>query len=137
MNLNSDDGNVILEFIGVVVALVVPLTFIAGACISVSQTYLATDAAARAASRAFVSASTDSRAQANARSAARIIMQDHGVLDTTLSTTISCSKTPCLLPSSYVTVVVKRNVKISLPSIFGNRYVTVKASHTGVVDELR
>jgi hypothetical protein len=132
---SNDEGNVLVEFIGVIVALLVPISIIAGACVSIAQSYLATDVSARTASRAFVVSSSEARARTNSKSAALVALND---LDTASAlVAISCSKTPCLTPGSYVTVKVSRKVKLQLPMKLGARSIFVSAQHTAVVDELR
>ena len=132
---SNDEGNVLVEFIGVIVALLVPISIIAGAGISIAQSYLATDVSARTASRAFVVSSSEARARTNSKSAALVALND---LDpSSASGAISCSKTPCLTPGSYVTVKVSKKVKLQLPIKLGARSIFVSAQHTAVVDELR
>lgn len=137
MKKNRDDGNVVVEFIGVVTALIIPITVIAVGCVDVSRAYLATEVSARAASRAFVVSNSDAAGRAHARSSAKVAMEDHGVLDNSVSTTFSCSDSPCLSPGGYVTVVVKKSVKLSLPANLGARSITLQSSHTSIVDEIR
>ena len=48
-----EDGNVIVEFIGITVALLVPLSIIANSSILVANAYLATDVSARTAEPQF------------------------------------------------------------------------------------
>jgi hypothetical protein len=132
---SNEEGNVLVEFIGVIVALLVPISIIAGACISIAQSYLATDVSARAASRAFVVSSSEARARTNSKSAALVSLND---LDTaSASVAISCSKTPCLTPGGYVTVKVSRKINLQLPMKLGARSILVSTQHTAVVDELR
>ena len=57
--IKTDDGNVIVEFIGITVALLVPLSIIASSSIMVANAYLSTDVSARTAARAFVVSSSD------------------------------------------------------------------------------
>ena len=135
--ISSDEGNVLVEFIGVIVALLIPISTIAGAATSIAQSYLATDVSARAASRAFVVSSSESRAKTNSRHAALVAFNDVDNSRSSASVAISCSKTPCLTPGGYVTVKVSRKVNLQLPMRFGARSILVSAKHTAVVDELR
>lgn len=137
MKQESESGNVIIEFIGVVTALIIPLTVIATASVDVSKAYLGTEVAARAGSRSFVVSSSDSTARSHARSATKVAMEDHGVFDNSVLTSFICSDSPCLTPGGYVTVNVKKTVRLSLPANFGDRSITVQSSHTAVVDEIR
>jgi hypothetical protein len=136
MKISTDEGNVIVEFIGVLMALVMPITIIASVSVSISQSYLATEVASRAASRAFVISNTETNARKHAYAVAKVAMQDHGAFDNSVVTKISCSNSPCLSPSGYVTVTVQRQVLLALPAPFGSRKILVKASSTSVVDEL-
>ncbi len=139
MNKKSgrEDGNVIVEFIGVTVALLIPISIVAGASLTIAQSYLATDIAARNGSRAFVISSNEATAIRNARSAADLAMQDHKALDDQVVVRTKCTKTPCLTPGGFVTVTVSRKVHLSLPTNLGSRSIQISAQHTAVVDELR
>lgn len=137
MKLSFDDGNVIIEFIGITVALLIPISIVASASLTVAQSYLATDIAARNGSRAFVISSNDATASKNARSAAKLAMQDHNALDENVFVSSACTKNPCLTPGGFVTVTVSRHIDLSLPINLGSRSVQVSAQHTAIVDELR
>jgi hypothetical protein len=132
-----EDGNVIVEFIGITVALLVPLSIIANSSILVANAYLATDVSARTAARAFVVSSSDANGSRAANSAAGLIAQDFDSRDAAIATKITCSKNPCLSPGGFVTVRVSKEVRLNLPRAFGSRSVVVASQHTAVVDELR
>jgi hypothetical protein len=132
-----EDGNVIVEFIGITVALLVPLSIIANSSILVANAYLATDVSARTAARAFVVSSSDASGSRAANSAAGLIAQDFDSRDAAITTKIACSKNPCLSPGGFVTVRVSKEVRLNLPRAFGSRSVVVASQHTAVVDELR
>lgn len=134
---SSEEGNVLVEFIGLIVALLIPISIIAGACVSIAQSYLATDISARSASRAFVVSSNEARAVTNSRRAAAATFKDFDISKSSASVAISCSKVPCLTPGGYVTVKVSRKVNLQLPLKLGPRSILVSAQHTAVVDELR
>jgi hypothetical protein len=135
--IKSDQGNVIVEFIGITVALLVPLSIIANSSILVANAYLATDVSARTAARAFVVSSSDANGSRAANSAAGLIAQDFDSRDAAITTKITCSKNPCLSPGGFVTVRVSKEVRLNLPRAFGSRSVVVASQHTAVVDELR
>ncbi|MDP4666977.1 MAG: hypothetical protein NWS06_03060 [Candidatus Nanopelagicales bacterium] len=137
MKFRSDNGNVIVEFIGVTVALLIPISIVASASLTIAQSYLATDVAARNGSRAFVISNNDATANNDARSAANLSMQDHKALDENVSVSTACSKNPCLTPGGFVTVTVSRQIDLNLPINLGSRSVLVSAQHTAIVDELR
>lgn len=135
--LKTDAGNVIVEFIGITVALLVPLSIIANSSIVVANAYLSTDISARMAARAFVVSSSDASGARAAKSAVTSISQDFNSGGSVINTKISCTKNPCLSPGGFVTVKVSNHVNLKLPSTFGSRSVVVTAQHTSVVDELR
>ena len=137
MKTKFNEGNVIVEFIGITVALLIPISIVASASLTIAQSYLATDIAARNGSRAFVISSNDSNANQDARSAANLAMQDHKALDGQVSIATTCTKNPCLTPGGFVTVTVSRKIDLSLPINLGSRSVVVSAQHTAIVDELR
>jgi hypothetical protein len=60
----SNEGNVIVEFIGITVALLVPLSIIANSSIMAANAYLSADISARTAARAFVVSSKQTTAEA-------------------------------------------------------------------------
>ena len=133
----SDEGNVIVEFIGITVALLVPLSIIANSSIMVANAYLSTDISARTAARAFVVSSSDASGSRAASTAAGLVAQDFDSRNGPISTKISCSKNPCLSPGGFVTVRVSKQVSLNLPRALGSRSVVVTSQHTAVVDELR
>jgi hypothetical protein len=133
----EDNGNVIVEFIGITVALLVPLSIIANSSIMVANAYLATEVSARTAARAFVISSNDATGTSAANSAAGFVAQDFDSRNTAIATKISCTKNPCLSSGGYLTVRVSKEVRLNLPRAFGSRSVVVASQHTAVVDELR
>jgi hypothetical protein len=135
--IKSESGNVIVEFIGVTVALLVPLSIIANSSIMVANAYLSTDVAARSAARAFVVSGSDASGTRAANSAVELTAHDFDPMSGGQSTKISCTKHPCLSPGGFVTVRVSKEVKLNLPRALGARTVTVTSHHTSVVDELR
>jgi hypothetical protein len=137
MRFRSDAGNVIVEFIGITVALLVPLSIIANACILVANSYLATDISARTAARAFVVSVSDAHGTRAANLAAGLSAQDFDSRNSAITTKILCTKNPCLSPGGFVTVKISKEVKLNLPAVFGSRSVLVTSQHTSVVDEMR
>jgi hypothetical protein len=133
----SDAGNVIVEFIGITVGLLVPLSIVANSSLLVANAYLATDVAARTAARAFVVSENDVVAFRSATSAARLSVDDFGSGGGTITTQISCSKKPCLSPGGFVTVKISKEIILNLPKALGTRSVLVTSQHTSGVDELR
>ena len=132
-----DEGNVIVEFIGITVALLVPLSIVANSSIMVANAYLSTDVSARTAARAFVVSSSDVSGSRAASAAAGLVGQDFDSRNGAITIKISCSKNPCLSPGGFVTVRVSKQVDLNLPRALGSRSVVVTSQHTSVVDELR
>ena len=132
-----DEGNVIVEFIGITIALLVPLSIIANSSIMVANAYLSTDVSARTAARAFVVSSSDASGSRAASAAAGLVGQDFDSRNGAITIKISCSKNPCLSPGGFVTVRVSKQVDLNLPRALGSRSVVVTSQHTSVVDELR
>ena len=135
--IKSEAGNVIVEFIGITAALLVPLSIIAHSSITMANAYMSTDIAARTAARAFVVSNSDTSGSRAANTAATLAVEDFDERDSTLKIRISCSKDPCLSPGGFVTVRVSKEVRLNLPRPFGSRSVAVAAQHTSIVDELR
>ena len=132
-----DEGNVIVEFIGITIALLVPLSIIANSSIMVANAYLSTDVSARTAARAFVVSGSDASGSRVASAAAGLVGQDFDSRKGARTIKISCSKNPCLSPGGFVTVRVSKQVRLNLPRALGSRSVVVTSQHTSVVDELR
>lgn len=137
MQFRSDSGNVIVEFIGITVALLIPLAVIANSCMLVANAYLATDISARTAARAFVVSNSDANGTRAANSAAGLSAKDIDAGNAAITTKITCTHNPCLSPRGFVTVKVSKEVNLNLPAAFGSRSVLVTSQHTSVVDELR
>lgn len=133
----QDKGNVVVEFIGVTVALLIPLSIITSSCMQVANAYLFTEASARTAARAYVVSSNDTVGARAANSAAGLIADDFNVDSSVIGTKISCTLKPCLTPGGFVTVTISKQVRLDLPRIFGSQTVLVSSRHTAAVDELR
>jgi hypothetical protein len=133
---NSEAGNVSLEFIAIVAALLVPLTFIASAVAGVAKTNIAQESAARAAARAFVVAQSSQMAYARARAVAATVLSDFGIARNQVQTAISCSDTPCLTPGEVVTVTIKRSYTVQVLGTWVNRSITISARHSVMVNGL-
>lgn len=131
---NPEAGNVSLEFIAIVVALLIPLTFIAGAVVGMVKTNIAQESAARAAARAFVVAPTSQMAYARARAVASTVLSDSGIARSQVQTLIACSAMPCLVPGEVVTVTITRSYMVHLPGTWVNRKATISARHSVMVD---
>lgn len=135
--IETDTGNIIVEFIGITIALLVPLSIIASSSAMVANAYLSTDVSARTAARAYVLSSSDASGTRAANSVANLISHDLDSQKLAGPIKVSCTKNPCLSPGGFVTVRVSKEVKLNLPRALGSRSVVVSSQHTAVVDELR
>jgi hypothetical protein len=134
--IKSEAGNVSVEFIAIVVALLVPLTFIASAVAGVVKTNVAQESAARAAARAFVVAPNSQMAHARARAVAATVLSDSGIARSQVQTFITCSDTPCLTPGEVVTVTIQRRFTVQVLGRWMNRSLTISARHSVMVNGL-
>jgi len=130
----GERGNVPLEFIAIVVALLIPLTFIASAVSAVAKTNIAQESAARAAARAFVVAPNSQIAYSRSRAVAATILQDSGISANQAETLITCSGTPCLTPGEVVTVTIKRDFTLQVLGSWANQRVTITTQHSVMVN---
>ena len=75
----KDDGSAIIEFIGLAVVILIPLTYLMITVFTVQRAVFAAGAAAREAGRAFALADTESDGETRARTAADLALQSHGL----------------------------------------------------------
>jgi hypothetical protein len=130
----GERGNVPLEFIAIVVALLIPLTFIASAVSAVAKTNIAQESAARAAARAFVVAPNSQIAYSRSRAVAATVLQDSGISANQVQTLITCSGTPCLTPGEVVTVTIKRVFTLQVLGSWANKRMTITTQHSVMVN---
>lgn len=133
-NRHGEHGNVSLEFIAIVVALLIPLTFIASAVSALAKTNIAQESAARAAVRAFVVAPNSQIAYSRSRAVAATILRDSGISVNQVETLITCSGTPCLTPGEVVTVTIKRVFNVQLIGSWANQRMTISTQHSVMVN---
>jgi Flp pilus assembly protein TadG len=134
--MRDDSGNVIAEFVGVVVGLMIPVMFIATSCWSFVETDLALRAAAESMARTYVVSPNQSVAQQRSRAVLRVVLKDHGIPTSQVTSKVSCSASPCLTAGSAITVTLKRKTSVTVPG-FGIRALNQTQSHTAIVDEVR
>lgn len=110
---SGEDGNAIVEFLGVALLLLVPVVYLALTLGRVQAATFAVDGAAREAARAITTAPDAATADARAEAAVRIALADQGVpADPVAATTVTCDD-DCLAPGATVTVRVC--VEVALP----------------------
>lgn len=128
-------GTAIVEFVWLAILLLVPLLYIVLAVFDTQRTAYAASAAARSATRAFVTAPDQQSGLARARAAARLAFADQGIADASFRLTIACSPDPtrCLSPGSVVSAEVRSAADLPLmPTALGDQTprISVAASHS-------
>lgn len=134
--MSRDAGNVVVEFVGVVVAMVLPLSYVGSACWDVARVQLALRTAAHSASRAYVLSASETVARRRVATVVATVLADAGVPATGLRRSISCSVDPCLTPGGYVTVALTRPIDVAVP-VLGRVRIAMQAADTSVVDVYR
>lgn len=134
--MTNTHGNVVVEFVGVVVGLMLPLVYVGSACWDVARVQLALRTAAHSGSRAYVLSPNARVATSRLGTVVSTALQDAGVSATGTIRRVSCSQTPCLTPGGYVTVSLTRPVAVAVP-VLGTWTVRMTASDTSVVDVWR
>ena len=130
----NDSGNVLLEFIWVVVALLIPVSYISTACWNIAQQQLALTSAAHAASRAVVLSATEIQARERMRAVVQSVLAERLEMVPDYALELQCPSHKCLIPGSLVTVRVKCSTEVWVPLV-GTYKVRLSASDTSVVDE--
>jgi hypothetical protein len=130
----SEWGTAIVEFVWLAILLLVPLLYIVLAVFDTQRASYAASAAARSASRAFVTSPDQATAYARAEAAARLAFGDQGIEPADFTLTISCRPDPrhCLTPGSVVSAEVSSAADLPLmPSALGGNTprIAVAAIH--------
>ena len=132
-----DAGAATVEFVLLVIALLIPLTYVVLTVLTVQRSAFGVTQAAREAARGFVTTPDGADPERRARTAAALALSDQGLDSAAVRITFQCSATPCLSPSAELTVRVDAQVALPwVPDIFGQlaASVPVSAAHTEVVD---
>lgn len=132
----SDQGNAVVEFVAIVVAVMVPLALVGGACWQLVANQLALYSAVHGASRAYVLSDTTTTAATRVKAVVRATVLAHGIPPGSVNISVRCSVPSCLEPGEYVTVTASRTVTVVVP-LLGRHTVAMSASDTGVVDVSR
>lgn len=140
MRSRDQRGTAIVEFVWLGLLLLVPLLYVLLAVFDTQRTAFAASAAARSATRAFVTAPDQATGRARAQVAARLAFHDQGVAAPRLS--LSCRPDPasCLSPGSVVVAVVRSRVVLPLiPDALGRHTpsIGVEARHESPYGEFR
>ena len=134
MRRRHETGTAIVEFVWLAILLLVPLLYIVLAVFDTQRAAYAATAAARSASRAFVTAPDQATAYSRAEAAARLAFGDQGIDAASFTLTISCRPDPqrCLAPGSVVAAEVRSAADLPLmPSARGGNTprIAVAATH--------
>ena len=127
-------GTAIVEFVWLAILLLVPLLYIVLAVFDTQRTAYAASAAARSATRAFVTAPDQESGYARAEAAARLAFGDQGIDAARFTLAITCRPDPrqCLSPGSVVAAQVRSAADLPLmPSALGGNTprISVAAVH--------
>jgi len=127
-------GTAIVEFVWLAVLLLMPLLYIVLAVFDTQRTAYAASAAARSATRAFVTAPDQQSGYARAQAAARLAFGDQGIDGARFTLTLTCRPDPrqCLSPGSVVAAQVRSAADLPLmPSALGGNTprISVAAVH--------
>ena len=131
----DDCGTAIVEFVWLAILLLVPLLYIVLAVFETQRTSYAASAAARSASRAFVTSPDQGTAYARAEAAARLAFGDQGIEAPDFTLTVRCTPDPrqCLSPGSVVSAEVHSAADLPLmPAVLGDNTprIAVAAVHS-------
>lgn len=119
----DERGTAIVEFVWLAILLLVPLLYIVLAVFDTQRTAYAASAAARSASRAFITSPDQQTAYARATAAARLAFLDQGIDAAAFRLTITCRPDPhrCLTPGSVVSAEVHSSADLPLmPAALGD-----------------
>lgn len=127
-------GSAIVEFVWLAILLLVPLLYVLLAVFDTQRAAYAASAAARSASRAFVTSPDQATGYARAEAAARLAFGDQGLEAGGFTLTISCRPDPqrCLTPGSVVAAEVRSAADLPLmPAVLGGNTprIAVSAVH--------
>jgi hypothetical protein len=130
----SERGTAIVEFVWLAILLLVPLLYVVLAVFDTQRAAYAASAAARSATRAFVTSPDQETAYARAEAAARLAFGDQGIEAADFTLAISCRPDPqhCLTPGSVVAAEVHSAADLPLlPAALGGNTprIAVEAVH--------
>lgn len=133
--MSAERGSATVEYVGVVIALMLPFTYFIIAFSAVQSAQFGVVGAAQQAGRAFVQSRSESLAPFAAVRAAAIAGRNHGLVITDQHVTIRCSTTPCLRPATTVTIAVNTSMPVPYAAWLGR--IPLRASTTVAVDTYR
>lgn len=114
--LGGDDGNSVIEFLGLSLILLIPLVYLVLTLGRLEAATFATEGAAREAARTYVGSDSAEEGTARAVAAVGIALRDQGFHDDPATAlTLTCSALPCLAPGSDVSARIE--VRVPLPFV--------------------
>ena len=144
---SQQDGSAVIEFIGLAVVIMIPLTYLMITVFTVQRAVFAAGAAAREAGRAFALADSEAQGEARARTAADLALESHGLSGGSLefhSRGSSCSSpaiAPTLEPGASYTVCLRLDIDLPYADkgylADSLRAAAVTGKYTLVVDSFR
>jgi hypothetical protein len=138
----AEDGNAVVEFLGVALLLMVPLVYLILTLGQIQAAAFAAEGAAREAGRIVVRADSLSEGAARAGAAVELAFSDQGIeVSADDALLFSCELDPCLSPGGRIVVHVAMAVGLpGIPAFVRGvvpAEVPVSAEYVAVVDEFR
>lgn len=140
MRARDEQGTAIVEFVWLGLLLLVPLLYVLLTVFDTQRTAYAASAAARSATRAFVTSPDQETGRARAMAAARLAFDDQGLRGARLRITCRPDPAACLTPGSVVVATVRTRVALPLvPDALGGNTpsIAVHARHESPYGEFR
>lgn len=140
MSRRGERGTAIVEFVWLGLLLLVPLLYVLLAVFDTQRTAFAASAAARSATRAFVTSPDQATGRARAEAAAGLALHDQGLARARLQITCRPDPAACLTPGSVVVAIVHTRVRLPLlPTALGasTPSIAVQARHESPYGEFR
>ncbi len=131
--ISDSSGNVILEFTVAVVALFVPISYIATAATQIASSYLEVQNAARAGARFFATSEDEARGRAETKSLVENLLNSTPDLNVSLT----CSKNPCLTKDGVIRLQVEHQILLNLPMFPELFHITITGVQSEVVQEIQ
>lgn len=130
----DERGTAIVEFVWLALLLLVPLLYVVLAVFETQRASYAASAAARSATRAFVTSPDQATGYSRAHAAARLAFVDQGIESHGFTLTITCRPDPdrCLSPGSVVSAEVRSAADLPLlPTALGSNTprIAIDAMH--------
>lgn len=115
--MRSDDGTATIEYIGVAMALMVPIAYFVVTFAQIQSAHFGVVGAAQQAARAYINASSDLLGRYAAPRAAAIAGRNHGLLITSDNVRVTCAVANCLTAGTAVTVDVTSSAKLLIGTL--------------------